>query len=111
AGFRRDLAAGADELRRALRADAQTSGGRPLRTCPAAPFVECRAQGLELAADQPPAPFGPPLQTRPPLSAAADLWCGRGPATALRLSRHDLHRHDPAALAQADEPARPRLAA
>ncbi len=73
--------------------------------------MECRPQGLELAAHQPAAPFGPSLQARPPLSAAADLCRGRSPATAARLSRDDRTRHDPPALAAADEPARARLAA
>ena len=86
-------------------------GDGEIRTCPAAPQLERRAQGLELAADQPPAPLRPPLQARPPLSAVADLFRGRGAAAALRLSGNDHARHDPAAVAAADEPEGPGLAA
>ena len=39
--------------------------------------LERGPQGVELAADQPAAPFRSPLQARPPVSAAADLQPGR----------------------------------
>ena len=56
-----DLAAGTGELCRALRADPQTSGRGEIRACAPASFLECRPQGLKLAADQPATPFGSSL--------------------------------------------------
>src|SRR5690606_7202626 len=68
-----NLATRARELRRTLRPDAPPPRRGAVRTRPAPPFLERRPSGDELAAHQPAAPFGPPLQAGPPLPAPADL--------------------------------------
>src|SRR5690606_13982974 len=95
---------GTGQLHGALRSDPEASGRGPVRTRPAAAFLERRPPRLELAADQSAAAFRPPLQARPPLSAAADLRNRRGAATALRLPGDELRRAGAAGLAAGDEP-------
>ena len=109
-GRRRDLAAGAGQLHRTLRPDAQTSGRRKIRTRAAASFVERRAQGVELAADQFATPFGSSLQTGSPFSCAANLFRVRSPAIALWLSDHDDGGDGAPAVATRDEPAGAQMA-